>query len=163
LPSAYRWHPNQTEAAIADVYRDQRRKSAQYCASAGLIGNGPASQRPPRGLAELFAPNALGQLVIDEVRSRSFDRIQLNRCQLETHASLIEALIAVKACSDADSALPERLDDLVPRYLDALPLDHYDGAPLRYARGVPAVYSVGEDFADSGPAAVLSPSNPRAP
>src|SRR5262249_34142784 len=78
LPSAYRWHPNQTAAGVADVYRDQRRKSAQFCAVAGLLGDGGPLRR--RGIAELLAPNAIGQFVIDEVRARGFDRIQLNRC-----------------------------------------------------------------------------------
>jgi hypothetical protein len=101
--------------------------------------------------------------VIDAIRSQSFDRLQLQRCQLETHVSLVEALIGTKAYSDAEGALPERLEDLVPRYLDALPLDRYDGSPLRYARAARAVYSIGEDFTDAGPAAAPSPLEPREP
>jgi len=84
------------------------------------------------------------------VRARDYDRIQRNRCQLETQVSIVEVMIAAKAYSDSEGQLPERLDDLVPRFLDALPLDRYDGAPLRYARAAPAVYSIGEDESDEG-------------
>jgi len=105
----------------------------------------------------------MGRIVIGAVRSQGFDRVQLERCQLETHVSLVEALVAAKAYSDAEGALPERLEDLVPRYLDALPLDRYDGSPLRYARAARAVYSIGEDFTDTGPAAAPSPHDPRDP
>ncbi len=161
VPSAYRWQPNRTASALAELYREQRRKSTQFCADAGLQRAGSAVA-PPR-LADLLAPNGVGRLVIDEVRARSFDRIQLKRCQFETHVSLVEVMIAAKAYADAERALPERLEDLVPDYLDALPLDRYDGAPLRYARSVPAVYSVGEDFTGSDDAAAPYPDDPRAP
>ncbi|MGH7336520.1 MAG: hypothetical protein ACREI7_02980, partial [Myxococcota bacterium] len=150
LPNAYRWHPNRTAAALAGVYRDQLRKSALFCADAGLVA---VSRQRPHGFADLVAPNAMGRFVIDAIRAQSFDSVQLQRCQLETHVSLVAALVAAKAWSDAEGALPERLEDLVPRYLDALPLDRYDGAPLRYARAARAVYSIGEDFTDAGPAA----------
>jgi hypothetical protein len=163
LPGAYRWHRNRTAAAIADFYRDQRRRSAVFCANAGLPGDGGAQGVDRRGFASLLAPNAMGRIVIDSVRSQSFDRVQLQRCQLETHVSLVEVLIAAKAYSDAEGALPDRLEDLVPRYLDALPLDRYDGAPLRYARAARAVYSIGDDFTDAGSAAAPSPVDPREP
>lgn len=163
MPSAYRWHRNRTAAVLADLYRDQRRKSAAFCANAGLLGDSGAIRVRPRGFADLLAPNAMGRIVIGAIHSRGFDRVQLERCQLETHVSLVEALVAAKAYSDAEGALPERLEDLVPRYLDALPLDRYDGTPLRYARTARAVYSIGEDFTDTGPAAAPSPDDPREP
>jgi hypothetical protein len=163
LPSAYRWHPHRTATALADVYRDQLRKSGEFCADANLERGGIAPLQPPIGLASLLAPNAFGRIVIAEVRSRNLDRIQLKRCQFETHVSLVEALIAAKAYADAEGALPEQLADLVPRYLDAVPLDRYDGRPLRYARAVPAVYSVGEDFTDAGGGAARSPDDPHEP
>jgi len=161
VPTGYRWHPHRTLAAIADVFRDQRRKSERFCADAGLRVVAPRLWRPP-GPAAVLAPNGLGRLVSDAIGAQSFDPIQLQRCQLETHVSLVEALIAAKAYSDARGVLPDRLEDLVPRYLERLPLDRYDGAPLRYARGVPAVYSVGEDFADAGAGAPpsLDPHEP---
>jgi hypothetical protein len=150
LPNAYRWHPNRTAGVLADLYRDQAAKSSQFCADANVLREGePLPQLP---MASAFAPNALGDLVVGQVRARNYDRIQRNRCQLETQVSLVEVMIAAKAYSDSEGALPERLEDLVPRYLDALPLDRYDGAPLRYARAALAIYSVGGDFsaADSG-------------
>jgi hypothetical protein len=162
LPSGYRWHPHRIAAVLAEMFRDQRRKSAMFCANAGLRREGGARPVSP-GLAALLAPNALGQLVVDDIRSQGFDQIQLKRCQFETHVSLVEALIAAKAYSDVRGALPQRLEDLVPRYLDALPLDRYDGAPLRYARGVPAVYSVGDDFIDAGAGAPPSLLDTREP
>jgi hypothetical protein len=145
LPHTYRWHPNRTAAAIADLYREQARKSSRFCTDAGLRRDGEASEAPA---ASAFAPNALGRLVIEQVRARNYDRIQRNRCQFETQVSLVEVMIATKAYSDSESALPERLEDLVPRYLDALPLDRYDGAPLRYARAAQSVYSIGEDHSE---------------
>jgi hypothetical protein len=161
LPSAYRWHRNRTAAELADLYRDQLRKSATFCANAGLLGGGAIWVQP--GFADLLAPNAMGRIVIGAIHSRGFDRVQLERCQLETHVSLVEALVAAKAYSDAEGELPERLEDLVPRYLDALPLDRYDGSSLRYARAARAVYSIGEDFTDTGPAAAPNPHDPRDP
>src|SRR5262249_39804945 len=92
-----------------------------------------------------------------------FAQIQLMRCQLETHVSLVEVLIGLKAYSDAEGTLPERLSDLVPRYLDALPLDRYDGAPLRYARAARALYSVGDDFVDTGASSAPSALDVRDP
>jgi hypothetical protein len=163
FPSAYRWHRNRTAATLAGLYRDQRRKSAVFCANAGLLGDGGVRWGGPRGFADLLVPNAMGRIVIAAIRSQSFDHLQLQRCQLETHVSLVEALIGTKAYSDTEGALPERLEDLVPRYLDALPLDRYDGSPLRYARAARAVYSIGEDFTDAGPAAAPSPLEPREP
>ena len=163
LPSAYRWHRNETAAVLAGVYRDQLRKSAMFCAHAGLFGDGEVRWVGPPRLADLLAPNAMGRIVISAIRSQSFDQLQLQRCQLETHVSLVEALIGAKAYSDAAGALPERLEDVVPRYLDALPLDRYDGSPLHYARSAPAVYSVGEDFTDAGPGAAPSPHDLREP
>lgn len=160
LPSAYRWHRNETAAVLAGLYRDQRRKSALFCADAGLHAD-VQWMRP--GFADLVAPNAMGRIAVDAIRARSFDSFQLQRCQLETHVSLVAALIAAKAWSDAEGALPDRLADLVPRYLDALPLDRYDGSPLRYARAARAVYSIGEDLTDAGPAAAPSPLDPHAP
>jgi hypothetical protein len=146
LPNAYRWHPNRTAGALADLYRDQSQKSARFCADAHLQRDGEA--RAPV-VADSFAPNALGDLVIQQVRARDYDRIQRNRCQLETQVSLVEVMIAAKAYSDREGALPDRLEDLVPRYLDALPIDRYDGAPLRYARTRRAIYSIGEDLTDA--------------
>jgi hypothetical protein len=162
LPRAYRWHPHRTAAALADLYRDQREKSATFCAEAHLRANDAPLLRPPSWWS-LLSPNAMGRFVIAEVRSRGFDRIQLRRCQLETQVSLLEVLIAAKAYADAEGGLPERLSDLVPRYLDALPLDRFDGGPLRYARGVPAVYSVGEDFRDDDGGVGSSLLDPGAP
>ncbi len=150
LPGAYRWQPNRTASALVDLYRDQSRKSTAFCASAGLRDGDRIALPRRTGLVAQLAPNGMGRLVIDQVRARSLDPLQLERCQLETHISLLGVLIAAKAYSDAEGSLPERLEDLVPRYLDALPLDRYDGAPLRYARALPAVYSVGKDFADAG-------------
>lgn len=160
LPGAYRWHPNRTTAALADLYRDQHRKSALFCADAGLVAT---RREPPHRFADLVVPNAMGRSVVDAIRARSLDSIQLQRCQLETHVSLVAALVAVKAWSDAEGALPARLEDLVPRYLDALPLDRYDGAPLRYVPAARAVYSIGEDFTDAGPAAAPNVHDRLAP
>jgi hypothetical protein len=162
MPSAYRWHRNRTAAALAGLYRDQRQKSALFCANAGLLGDGPHWIRSP-GVSDLLAPNAMGRIVIEATRARNLDHFQLQRCHLETHVSLVAALIAAKAYSDTEGALPEQLADLVPRYLDALPLDRYDGSPLRYARAERAIYSIGEDFTDAGPGAAPSPHDPRAP
>jgi hypothetical protein len=159
LPSDYRWQRNRTTAILADLYRDQRRKSGAFCSDTGLDRR---SGRPAWGIAERFAPNTTGRLVIYGVRAQGFDKFQFARCQLETRVSLVEALAAAKAYSDAEGALPERLDALVPRYLDALPIDRYDGSPLRYARAARIVYSVGDDFTDAAPAAASS-SDPRAP
>jgi hypothetical protein len=145
LPNAYRWHPNRTAGAIADLYREQSAKSSRFCADADLLREGKR-----RAAESAFAPNALGELVIGQVRGRNYDQIQRNRCQFETQVSLVAVMIAAKAYSDNEGALPERLEDLVPRYLDALPLDRYDGAPLRYAHAARAVYSIGEDFTDAG-------------
>src|SRR5262249_21817982 len=158
LPRAYRWQPNRTAASLAELYREQRRKSALFCADA-LPGRGGTEFAPP----SRFAPNALGRAAIAALRARNFDQFQLRRCALETHASLVEALIGAKAYSDAEGALPERLADLLPRYLGALRLARYHGARSRYARALPAVYSVGEDFADAGPGAAPSLDDPRAP
>ena len=163
LPHAYRWHPNQTVAVLAELYRGQRRKSALFCADAGLAGDRGADLAQATRLTSAFAPNALGRLVIGQVRARDLDRFQFDRCQLETHASLVEALIAAKAYSDSEGALPARLEDLVPRYLDTLPLDRYVGAPLRYARAAPAVYSIGADLADAGGGASPNPDDPDEP
>lgn len=163
MPSSYRWHRNRTAAALGGLYRDQLRKSAVFCAKAGLLDRGAVRRAHRPGFADLVAPNAMGRIVIGAIHSRGFDRVQLERCQLETHVSLVEALVAAKAYSDAEGALPERLEDLVPRYLDALPLDRYDGSPLRYARAARAVYSIGKDFTDTGPAAAPNPDDPRAP
>jgi hypothetical protein len=159
LPDAYRWHPNATAAALADYYREQGRKSASSCAD--VLARG--ARLVPVTAASLFAPNGLGRLVIHDVRAQSYDDVQRQRCQFETQVSLVEVMIAVKAYSDAEGHLPERLDELVPRYLAALPLDRYDGAPLRYARAIPAVYSVGDDLADTGAGAPPSPDDPREP
>jgi hypothetical protein len=161
LPGDYLWHRNRTAAALADLYRDQDRKSAAFCANAGLLRAGAPRVRR-RGFAHELAPNALGWMVVDAIRARDYDQIQLARCQHETRVSLVEVLTAAKAWFDAEGALPERLDQLVPRYLDALPLDRYDGSPLRYARSAPVVYSVGTDFTDDAPA-VPSAADPRAP
>ena len=160
LPSAYRWHRNQTAAALAGLYREQGRRSALVCADAGLVG---APHLRPRRLFDLIVPNAMGRIVIAAVGARDFDSVQLQRCQLETHVSLVAALVAAKAWSDAEGALPERLEDLVPRYIAALPLDRYDGAPLRYARAARAVYSIGTDFTDAGPAATPNVNDPLSP
>jgi hypothetical protein len=145
LPNAYRWHPNRTTGAIADLYREQSAKSSRFCADANLVREG--KRRAPESA---FAPNALGALVIGQVRGRNYDQIQRNRCQFETQVSLVEVMIAAKAYSDSEGALPARLEELVPRYLDALPVDRYDGAPLRYAQAERAIYSIGEDFTDAG-------------
>jgi hypothetical protein len=160
LPSGYRWHRNRTVSGLADLYRDQLRKSEMFCADAQLVATHWVQAR---AFGDLLAPNAMGQLAIGMVRARGLDSLQLQRCALETHVSLVAALVAAKAWSDAEGALPERLEDLVPRYLDALPLDRYDGAPLRYARAARAVYSVGPDFTDAGPATTLNWDDPRAP
>jgi hypothetical protein len=160
LPSAYRWQRNRTAAALASLYRDQGRKSALFCADAGLAA---APRLGARRFADLVVPNAMGRIVIEAIRAQDLDSYQLERCQLETHVSLVAALVAAKAWSDAEGALPERLEDLVPVYLDALPLDRYDGAPLRYARAARAVYSVGGDFTDAAPAAAPNADDPRAP
>jgi hypothetical protein len=149
LPNAYRWHPNRTLAAVADQYREQSGKSEHFCTDAGLARESEISLAS-LPTASAFAPNALGRLVVEQVRARNLDRIQRNRCQFETQVSLVAVMIAAKAYSDAQGRLPERLEDLVPLYLDALPLDRYDGAPLRYARAAPAVYSIGEDESDEG-------------
>ena len=162
LPNAYRWQPNRTASAIADLYREQTGKSAQSCADAHLARDGEL-RIASLGSASAFAPNALGRLVIGQLRARNYDRIQHNRCQFETQVSLVEVMIAAKAYSDSEGALPERLEDLVPRYLDALPLDRYDGAPLRYARAARAVYSVGEDFTDAGGGASRGLFDPHEP
>ena len=151
LPNAYRWHPNRTAGAIADLYREQAAKSSRFCADANLLRDGKlASEGRRRAPENAFAPNALGELVIGQVRGRNYDQIQRNRCQFETQVSLVEVMIAAKAYSDDEGALPARLEDLVPRYLDALPLDRYDGAPLRYAHAARAIYSIGEDFTETG-------------
>jgi hypothetical protein len=105
----------------------------------------------------------MGRLVLAEVRSRDFDRIQQKRCQFETQVSLVEALLAAKAYADVHGELPERLDQLVPLYLDAVPLDRYDGEPLRYARDRRAVYSVGEDLTDAGGSVAPSLLDPLEP
>jgi hypothetical protein len=74
----------------------------------------------------------------------------------------VEVLVAAKARSDAEGALPERLTDLVPHYLDAPPIDRFDGAPLRYSHSAATAYSVGRDFTDTAPA-LPSPADPRDP
>jgi len=97
------------------------------------------------------------------VRARNYDRIQRNRCQFETQVSLVAVMIAVKAYSDHERTLPERLEDLVPHYLAALPLDRQDGAPLRYARAARSVYSIGEDRLDDGGGSVRGLFDPFEP
>jgi hypothetical protein len=159
LPPAYRWQPYRTVAMLADSVRHQLRKSAQFCADAGLV----RGSAPPLPYSTLFAPNAVGRIVIEQIESRNFDEIQLTRCQLETHVSLVEVLAAVKAYSDARGRLPDRLEELVPDYLDALPLDRYDGAPLRYAPSERAVYSVGDDFVAARATAAPSALDNREP
>jgi hypothetical protein len=161
LPSAYRFQPNRTASALADLYREQSRKSARACAHADLARSGELLALPTA--IELFAPNALGRIVIREIRARNFDQVQRKRCQFETHVSLVEALIAAKAYSDAEGRLPAQLADLAPRYLDAPPLDHFDGEPLRYAVAAHAVWSVGEDYSNEGGGTAPNPLDPHQP
>jgi hypothetical protein len=163
LPGAYRWHPHRTAAEFASLYRDQRERSAHFCADAGVRASGRRRLAPPLHFAGLLAPNAWGRLVLAVVRESDFDRIQLKRCQFETQVSLVEVLLAARAYAGVEGELPERLEQLIPRYLGAVPLDRYDGAPLRYARAERAVYSIGEDFIDAGGGAAPNLLDPLEP
>jgi hypothetical protein len=100
--------------------------------------------------------------VIEQVAARNYDQIQRNRCQFETQVSLVEVMIAAKAYSDSEGALPERLDDLVPRYLDALRSTATTARRCAMRAVRARVYSIGEDFTDGAAARTRAVRHARA-
>jgi hypothetical protein len=144
VPLDYLWQPNRTRAALAELYRDQQRKSALVCSEARLTPLDAAQPVLRPRLGRLLAHNVVGELIIEH--APPFDDAQRRRCHVESAISLVQALAAVKAHWDAHGALPDQLGELVPRYLPALPLDPFDGQPIRYSRADALLSSVGDDL-----------------
>ena len=90
VPSAYRWHPQPDRGgARRPLSRSAPEVGACSARTRGCSATAQRAAVRPPGFADLLAPNAMGRIVIDAIRARSFDHIQLQRCQLETHVSLV--------------------------------------------------------------------------
>jgi len=80
----------------------------------------------------------------------SITNLMSAEAQQRARISCVQTALAIERCRLANSALPERLENLVPSYLTDVPTDPFDGKALRYKRQPVgyAVYSIGMNLQD---------------
>lgn len=151
-PRSYYFQPNKIISEWNDIDRSILAASTTPCAQQApeIQPPAPYSTNMFRFWLRLyFLPNAIGQL-LHEVGFVSLGSARTVLCNDEALNSATRTLIALKAFSQDNGALPITLEQLVPTYLPSLPIDPYDGKAIKYSAEKKIIYSVGSDHVDIG-------------
>jgi heme/copper-type cytochrome/quinol oxidase subunit 2 len=143
----YLYKPNQTQALLAQFYRDFINNIYKDCNE--IYASEIKRLTPYSKIKMVFTENIIGKMIYDAQNTAYFPTFY-HKCSEDVSVSVAQLLLALKAYQMENGKLPDSLEELSPKYISQIPKDPFDGKPIKYLPEKKIIYSAGRDLKDSG-------------